>query len=213
MDAVFSPEIRQIVFDCDGVLLESVHIKTLAFSRLAEPFGEEARALFVAYHKAHGGVSRMEKFRWLYREVLHEKVNEARIDELARRFNALVLEEICRCPMVPGAREVLEACRGRLPMYVCSGTPQGELVEILQARGLAEYFNGIFGTPPEKAELLRRIVAQSGVEAQHTLMVGDARTDLEAALAVGTQFYARGLELAKDMWPGSHDLTGLAAQF
>ena len=30
-----------LVFDCDGVILDSVPVKTRAFGRLAEPFGPE----------------------------------------------------------------------------------------------------------------------------------------------------------------------------
>ena len=32
-----------IVFDCDGVILESVDAKTKAFGQVAEPLGAEAR--------------------------------------------------------------------------------------------------------------------------------------------------------------------------
>ncbi|MEF2808822.1 MAG: HAD family hydrolase, partial [Desulfovibrio sp.] len=39
-----------IVFDCDGVILDSVPTKTRAFARLAEPYGAEARDRFVMYH-------------------------------------------------------------------------------------------------------------------------------------------------------------------
>ena len=46
-----------IVFDCDGVILDSVPTKTRAFARLAEPYGAEARDRFVMYHMTHGGVS------------------------------------------------------------------------------------------------------------------------------------------------------------
>lgn len=53
-----------IVFDCDGVILDSVPTKTRAFARLAEPYGAEARDRFVMYHMTHGGVSRYRKFAW-----------------------------------------------------------------------------------------------------------------------------------------------------
>ena len=58
-----------IVFDCDGVILESVDAKTKAFGQVAEPLGAEARDRLLLYHTLHGGVSRREKFAWLYRSV------------------------------------------------------------------------------------------------------------------------------------------------
>ena len=50
-----------IVFDCDGVILESVDAKTKAFGQVAEPLGAEARDRLLLYHTLHGGVSRREK--------------------------------------------------------------------------------------------------------------------------------------------------------
>ena len=55
-----------IVFDCDGVIMESVECKTRAFGRTVENHGPEAVAQLVEYHLAHGGVSRFEKFRWFH---------------------------------------------------------------------------------------------------------------------------------------------------
>ena len=52
--------LKCLVFDCDGVILDSVPVKTRAFARLAEPYGEEARDRFVMYHTVHGGVSRYQ---------------------------------------------------------------------------------------------------------------------------------------------------------
>ena len=37
-----------IVFDCDGVILESVDAKTKAFAQVAEPLGAEARDRLVS---------------------------------------------------------------------------------------------------------------------------------------------------------------------
>ena len=44
-----------IVFDCDGVILESVDAKTKAFGQVAEPLGAEARDRLLLYHTLHGG--------------------------------------------------------------------------------------------------------------------------------------------------------------
>ena len=43
-----------LVFDCDGVLLDSVPIKSRAYARIAEPFGPEARDRMVLYHTCTG---------------------------------------------------------------------------------------------------------------------------------------------------------------
>jgi phosphoglycolate phosphatase-like HAD superfamily hydrolase len=198
-----------IVFDCDGVILESVPVKTRAFARLAEPFGPEAVDRLVMYHAVHGGVSRYKKFEWLYREVLGREITREELAELGSRYADIAFEEVCRCDLVPGAESVLERWAGRVPLYVCSGAPHEELNEIFFRRGLDRYFAGIHGSPPAKTELLRGIIAQAGVEPATAVMVGDSVTDLDAAEAVGTLFYGRGGELAGGAFPWAEDLTGL----
>ena len=46
--------IRAIVFDFDGVLVDSVHIKTKAFEKLFKNEEEEKVQQFLAFHKKHG---------------------------------------------------------------------------------------------------------------------------------------------------------------
>ena len=122
-----------IVFDCDGVILESVNVKTEAFARVAEPFGTDARDRLVAYHMEHGGVSRYKKFEWLFSEVLGREITPDEMDDLGRKYADYAFEGVLNAPMVPGAHDVITAWHGRVPLYVCSGAPHEELVHILSA--------------------------------------------------------------------------------
>lgn len=198
-----------LVFDCDGVILDSVPVKTRAFARLAEPFGQEARDRFVMYHTVHGGVSRYKKFEWFFREVLGREISQEESALWGRRFAEYALDEVRRCPLIPGVRDVLEGWHGRLPLYVCSGAPEEELRLVLHERRLEGYFIGIHGSPPAKAQLLAEIVRNAGVEPENVLMVGDAVTDRDAAEQVGTLFYGVGQELKGGPFPWGEDLTGL----
>ncbi len=201
-----------IVFDCDGVLLDSVPTKTRAFARLAEPYGEEARDRFVLYHRLHGGVSRFPKFAWFFREVLDREIEPEESRRWGELFQDYALEEVKRCPLIPGALRVLERWSGRLPMYVCSGTPTPELKEVLALRGLDGHFRDMLGSPPAKSELLASVVRREGLDPRDVLMVGDASTDREAADHAGTLFYGCGPELRTDsLFPWSETLEALAA--
>lgn len=204
--------LKCLVFDCDGVLLDSVPVKTRAFGRLAEPYGEEARDRFVMYHARHGGVSRYRKFAWFFREILNRDITPEESGEWGRKFAEYALDEVRRCPMIPGALDVLEKWRGKLPLYVCSGAPSEELELVLGERELRKYFAGVFGSPPAKDELLRQIVHDvARVEPEQTLMVGDAVTDRNAAEKVETLFYGVGPELKGGPFPWSMTLEPLNA--
>jgi len=203
------PVFKLIALDCDGVILESVTAKTSAFSRLFEKYGSEAQRRIVDYHLGHGGVSRFVKFAWFYREILGLDITEDEQEELGRQFARFCLHEIMNVPTVPGAMEFILLYHNKIPLYVVSGTPHGELNEIIRTRNLDRFFKGCYGSPPGKTRILAEIVSKAGVSPSEVLMVGDSSTDLEAAQSVGTLFYGRGHHFSSSKWPWGEDLNGL----
>ncbi len=181
--------IRVAVFDFDGVVLESTDIKTRAFAQL---FDGDERA--VSYHLEHAGVSRYAKFRHIHEEILGIPYTDEDEDRLGQRFSELVLDEVMRCPFVPGARELLERRCHEARLFVASGTPEEELREIVRARGLEEFFAAVYGTPATKAEIVDRIVGAEQVDRREVLFVGDAMTDLLGARAARVPFVGRVAE-------------------
>jgi beta-phosphoglucomutase-like phosphatase (HAD superfamily) len=55
--------IKNIFFDFDGVLAESVNIKTEAFKQMYACNGDEVAGKIARHHVENGGVSRFEKFK------------------------------------------------------------------------------------------------------------------------------------------------------
>ncbi|MBD5641887.1 MAG: HAD family hydrolase [Desulfovibrio sp.] len=204
--------LKCLVFDCDGVILDSVPVKTRAFGRLAEPYGPEARDRFVLYHTVHGGVSRYRKFEWFFREVLGREITPEESADWARKFAEYALDEVRKCDLIPGALQTLETWHGKMPLYVCSGAPVEELNLVLGERGLARFFAGIYGSPPAKGELLVEIIrSRPDLAPAETLMVGDSITDEDAAKQAEAQFYGIGRELKGGNFPWSENLLPLNA--
>lgn len=201
--------IKCLVFDCDGVLLDSVPVKTRAFGRLVEKYGPEARDRFVMYHTLHGGVSRFLKFAWFFREFLGREITPEESAEWGRNFAELALDEVRKCELIPGALETLKRWKGVLPLYVCTGAPGPEVTKILEEKNLEGYFTGIYGYPPIKSRLLGEIINKAGVLPDETLMVGDAGTDRDAAEENDAQFYGIGPELKGGAFPWSMNLLPL----
>lgn len=198
-----------VVFDCDGVILESVDVKTNAFGQTVAEYGPEAVSRLLDYHMANGGVSRYRKFEWFYREVLGREITKDQLQALGERFKQLAFDGVMNAPMVPGALECIETIYRKIPMYVASGAPHDELGAVLRARNLLSFFKGVHGSPPGKTELLKRIIADEGANAAEMLMVGDSPTDLKAAEACGAQFYGRGEMFRDSGYPWFENLGGL----
>lgn len=202
-----------IVFDFDGVLVESVDVKTRAFAALYDPHGTDVVEQVVAWHLAHGGVSRYEKFRHFHRAFLGRTLAPAEETELGERFSALVEEAVIVADWVPGAREFLEGWHARVPLFVASGTPEEELVRIIERRGMTRFFSGVAGAPRRKGAILRDFLERSGVSPDRLLMVGDAMTDYDGATEAGVPFLGIAPAGANPFPPGVPvlpDLTGLA---
>ena len=70
MSLVSAEDYKTWIFDCDGVILDSNQVKSRAFYDTALPYGTNVAEKFLTYHREFGGVSRFEKFRYLFADIL-----------------------------------------------------------------------------------------------------------------------------------------------
>jgi phosphoglycolate phosphatase-like HAD superfamily hydrolase len=182
--------IRAILFDFDGVILESMDIKTVAFVKLFSDYPDQVDRIR-DLHIQNGGTSRFIKFRMIYRDILKQPLSEERFQDLCDRYSELVFQEMMECPFVPGAKEFLDRYAGRCPFFLITGTPQPEIEAILFKRGLTPYFTRVFGYPPAKEESVRIILEERGFDPRELVFLGDALSDLKGARANGVPFIGR----------------------
>ena len=192
--------IAAIVFDFDGVVLDSADVKTDAFVELFASHGPDVQARVRAHHLANLGISRFKKFEWIHRELLGREISDDESALLGRGFSDLALARILEAPFVPGADAALAALAPRYPLFVASGTPQAELDHIVDARGLRPHFREVWGTPTEKPTILRDLMARFAWSPAQVLFIGDGKSDYKAAHAVGCQFLARDTPALADEW-------------
>lgn len=183
--------IRAIIFDFDGVILESAVIKTEAFGEVVRDYPRPQAEAFVAYHMSHMGISRHVKFRYFIEEVLGEEYSADKGKELADKFEKIVYQRVMECAFVPGAKEFLEGGYEKYDLYIASGTPYGEMQKIVDGRGLRKYFKGVYGSPMKKEEIVWEILNSGGYEASEVVFVGDASTDMKTAATTGLLFIGR----------------------
>lgn len=183
--------IKAILFDFDGVILESASIKTDAFAKMTEVYPVEIGKKFVEFHLSHMGISRNVKFQYLLEELLGEPCTKEKINSLGQRFSEIVHEKILAASFVPGAREFLEKAYQKIHLYIASGTPQEEMRDIVEERGIDKYFTAVYGSPAKKEEIAARVLREQGYDKKEVLFVGDADTDMFAARACGLYFVGR----------------------
>lgn len=195
---------QAVFFDFDGVILDSVDVKTDAFATMFREYGPEIEQSVVEYHLAHGGVSRFEKFKYYYKYLLGKSINQDILDELGREFNKLALNGVLVAPFIDGALETLKLLKEQeIPAFVVSGTPHEELQIIVEKRNLTPYFWEVHGSPREKQEIVQDIASRYSLCMKDSLFIGDALTDFEAAQVCGTGFLGIVKDCEKSPFPES----------
>ena len=183
---------QAIIFDFDGVIVESGDIKTQAFAELYRAHGEHIVTEVVRYHCQNGGMSRYLKFRYFQENLLNNPPLTAEEENtLDQRFSALVIEAVIASQAVAGAEALIQKAATRMPLFVASGTPEHELRTIVERRGLAPYFTEVRGSPLSKQTLIANIIATHSLTPERVLMIGDAMADYHGAAANGTAFLGR----------------------
>lgn len=174
-------KIKNIFFDFDGVIAESVSAKTEAFREMYLPYGEDIANKVVTHHIAHGGVSRYEKFEIYAKDFLNTIITEEEVQDLVTTFSSIVLEQVVQSELVVGVLSFLEKYCQELNFWIITGTPTTEMEIILEKRKLRKYFIDYCGSPKNKKYWTEYLIEKHKLERGETLFLGDASTDLEAA--------------------------------
>ena len=200
--------IKAIIFDFDGVILESADIKTEAFRELFSAYPKEVERI-VNYHLVNSGISRFVKFRYIYENFLNQRLKDKEEIELGERFSEIVFQNVLVAPFVAGAKEFLELNKNKYQLFIVSGTPQEELNNIVSARDLKKYFKSIQGSPKIKTKAINDILSRHGFSKKEAVYVGDAESDEIAACESEIVFIRRRIASDKELYNNSFVINDL----
>ena len=167
---------KTLIFDCDGVILNSNLVKTRAFYLASKKYGKHAAQALVDYHVENGGVSRFKKFEYLFSHILKRPFNQSEFEELLSDFAEIVKRALLNCEVATGIKK-LKQLTPNSKWLVASGGAQSELREVFHERNLDIYFEGgIFGSPTAKDEIIKEQLAKENITLP-ALFLGDSRFD------------------------------------
>jgi len=198
-----------LILDFDGVIVESIPLKTVAFRKIFSFVPPAHLDEIIAFHLENGGMSRYDKFRYIYANILDEPLTPEQEERLASEYVGLIFDAMLTVPYVEGAEPLLKDCSRVLPLYIVSATPEGEMHEIARRRDLTKYFVRIYGSPKTKAECIREILAETGASPGEALFVGDAPNDWQAAHETNVRFVARIRPGDPDRFAGRPGVEGI----
>lgn len=179
---------ENIIFDCDGVILDSNEIKTDAFVKLFEHYPKNKISQLIKYHKKHGGVSRYEKILYFFNIILEKNISEIEINLLAKRYSEISLENVKKSNFIPGLLDLLIFLKNnKKKLFVVSGSDEKDLKKIMKHKKINKYFHKIKGSPKNKSDNLTELITNF-TERKNSVYIGDSEHDFKISKSLGFEF-------------------------
>ena len=183
-------EYKSIIFDCDGVILNSNRIKTRAFRMASSSFGYEASSSLEDYHFRNGGVSRYAKFDYFLKNIV--PINSKKNKELyLKKMLKIYSEETEKGLLDSEITYGLHTLRNKTKdssWSIVSGGDQDQLHSVFTKKEIIHLFNGgIFGSPDTKDKILNRELIKGNIKLP-SLFLGDSALDHKVSVANGLDF-------------------------
>jgi len=180
---VAAPRPTALLFDFDGVLINSLPVMQLAFSAALQEVYPRQRmhhtALFAEYQKYLGmGFPEIMKRLELSQDMFQPFRRHSRI-----------LAPYVR--LYDGAVNLLQWGRdNRLPMGIATGKDLERTLELLTQLGIRDFFCSVFASdsvsaPKPAPEMAVRFAAENGLQIESVVLIGDAAADIRCGQAAG----------------------------
>lgn len=177
---------RAVVFDCDGLLVDSEPCWTVAetelFARHGLQFGPEYKALLIG--------KSLPAAAQVMANTFGEPDNAA---EIEAELLSLVMEVVSNtAEAMPGAVDLVQRVGGAVPIAVASNSPRRLLNTTLERAGLSGIFAiGIAGdevdAPKPAPEMYTVACQRLGIEPDRVLAFEDSLTGVMSAQAAGVR--------------------------
>jgi beta-phosphoglucomutase len=133
--------LKALIFDFDGIIVDTEPIHYLAFQKVLEPLG--LGYSWDDYVDRYMGFDDREAFREVFKLHSWDLHNDELEDLILRKAN-LFLEIIQEgIKPYPGVVKLVHELSGNIPLALCSGALMSDIVPILHQLGLADKFDVI----------------------------------------------------------------------
>lgn len=173
--------LKAIIFDFDGTIVDSNKIKEEAFFQIFLEFGEDVAKIGQEYHRENLGLNRIEKFRFVITNFTNIRYDENLGQKLSRKFSDIVFQKMKDCEYIEYAITFIESYHKKYMLFISSAMPDSELQEIVKHKDIFNYFKDIKGYPAVKSKFTKDILSKYGFKPDEIIFVGDAQSDFEAA--------------------------------
>ncbi len=198
MSVNFIEKTRNVFWDFDGVIKDSVEIKSDAFEKLFLSFGDDVARKVKAHHEKYGGMSRFDKLP-IYLNWAGQDQSVELVSEYAEKFSLLVKQKVVNSPWVEGVYDYLRNNYKQQQFFLVTATPQQEIEDILSQLNIDVYFKQVIGSPIGKAKAVAILLDMYNINPQQAVMIGDSNSDYKASKQNLITFILRKTSLNKQL--------------
>ena len=133
--------LKAVVFDFDGIIVDSEPLHYRAFQKVLEPMG--AGFSWADYVEKYMGFDDRDAFREAFRAAALP-LPERRLTELIAR-KALLFHEVASegVSSYPGVIQLIRSISGSIPLAVCSGALRSDILPVLEMLSIQDSFDCI----------------------------------------------------------------------
>ena len=182
--------IKNIIFDFDGVILDSVPTKTEAYKKLFEGFDAKKIEELLKYHKKNGGISRYVKVKYFFEELLKQSITDDEILEYTNQYSKFTKVALSSPKyLIDDTISFIKQNYKEYNMHIASGADENDLKYICNKLDLTQYFQSLNGSPIKKTQLVASILLDNNYRKEETILIGDSINDYESSNNNGIEFY------------------------
>lgn len=182
--------LKNILWDFDGVILDSMKVRDLGFEQIFKDYNENQVAQLIDYHRKNGGLSRYVKIQYFYEQILGKKIDDQKILKYAMEFSQIMRKKLIdKKNLISDSVQFIEDNYQKYNFHIVSGSDQEELRYLNSALGLTNFFLSIHGSPTPKKKLVSDLMLLHNYKREETCLIGDSINDYEAANINKIDFY------------------------
>lgn len=180
--------IKVVIFDFDGVIVDSVAIKSNSFIELFLDQDDDIKKKIKYYIETNPGIHRLTKFQYIYENIIKKPITSNIERMLSKKFSKITIKKVISSNFIKGAKEFLKNYSKEYNCYVVSATLYDDLKIIIKNKDIEKYFVDYYGMPNLKYKAIQMIKKIEKIENSEILYIGDTNVDYEAAIKTKINF-------------------------
>lgn len=186
-------DIKVILWDFDGVILDSNKVRDNGFTEVLKEFPKKEVEQLLSFHRANGGLSRYVKFRYFFEEIRNETITQEEINRWALKFSEIMLSRLKdKSLLISETIDFINNNYKKYQMHVVSGSDQNELRALCKSLEINHFFKSIHGSPTPKNDLVKILIERYSYDPDLYILIGDSINDYQAAKINHINFQAYG---------------------